>query len=624
MDGAQRCQHSRAVYLLVVLLISGCPDDGGGDGTATDTDTTTGATSTTATTAATGVDVTGADTTGTGGPDIPPEACVNPPPPAVPTPVPSFPDPPDNAELVTVIENMSASCPETVALAGDLGISLPQDLVAQINRPALAGGGWPAGTFNLASFSHGNAQFGDNYPELLGDLAQRGFVIASIVDDGDVSGSGTIRAPRILCVAEALLHDNVAWSGAGRLNGRWAITGHSTGGRGAFDAARFATTTPGFLAAEDLVAVATLAPNAIGPMESIVLGPDAPPYFVMQGTGDGDTFGAAPSHYDSVVPATSDATVTSAPGKAWIWAFDVEHSEYGGHAGGSCPTTAKGVALGTTYFNGFLTATFYNDPASLDLFFNTDEPTPVITPSVSDPAFWPNSPGNQPQIYGTTSVRVDPTDGYASTMIDGFENGDPTSSDSGLSFAVADPGMYQEADVASLFDAMHIANAAVVGWDPSNEIGWQLDLNARIALAGATSLTLRAGAAVDIVEPAPVCMGVDGAFPLITLLVSDGQQADVEIDLTPYGRAALPEARNEQSLCVLGGGGCHAWELMQTTYRVPLGVLCSEGIVLSDIREIGLRFDGVGDGPRVFLLDDVEIRSVPGEPDIAPECRCLP
>jgi len=356
-----------------------------------------------------------------------------------------------------------------------------------------------------------------------------------------------------------------------------------------------------------------------------VLGPDAPPFFVMQGTGDGDTEGAAPSHYDSVVPAISDANVTSAPGTAWVWAFDVEHSEYGGHTGASpCPTTAKGVALGTTYFNGFLTATFYNDPASLDLFFTSEEPTPIITPAVSNPAFWPDSPGNVPQIYGATSVRVDPAAGYTSTMIDGFENGNPTSSDAGLSFAVADPGMYQESDVASLFDAMHIANAAVIGWDPSNEIGWQLDLDARIALAGATSLTFRAGATVGIVEPAPVCMGVEGSLPTITLIVWDGQQADVEIDLAPYGRAALPEARNEQSLCVLGGGGCHAWELMQTTYRVPLGVLCDEGVVLSELRVIALRFDGTGDAPRMLLVDDVEIRAVPGEPDIPLECRCPP
>jgi hypothetical protein len=632
MGGARRCQHGRNMRPLVVLLMtSGCPVDGGGEGTATETNTATatGGTSATGTPAPTGVDVTGLDTAGTGGPEVPPGACVNPPPPPAPVRVPSFPEDPDSTEVVTVVDEFgNAFCPETVALAAALPmlVTLPDDLRALIHRPTVAGGGWPAGTFNLVSFSHGNGQDGDNYDELFVDLAQRGFVVASIVGDGDVTDDGTARAPRILCVAEALLHGNVAWSGSGHLNGRYAITGHSTGGHGAFDAARFALATPGFLAAEELVAVATIAPNAIDPGEGAVLGPGAPPYFVMQGTGDTDTVGAAPSHYDSVVPTLSGASVTSAPGKVMVWAFDVEHSEYGGHAGGGCPTTAKGVALGTTYFNGFLTATFYNDPTSLDLFFSSAAgmPTPVITPAVSNPALWPTSPENEPQIYGTSSVRVDPAAGYASTMIDGFENGDPAMSDTGLEVVVAEPGMVQESDVASFFDALHIANAAVIGWEPSNEIRWETDLDVRTALAGATTLTFRAGAAVDIVEPAPVCMGVQGGLPTITLIVSDGQQPDVEIDLAPYGRATLPEARDEQSICALGGGGCHAWELMQTTVRVPLGVLCDQGVVLSELQEIGLRFDGGGDTPRVLLLDDVEIRAIPGEPDIPVECRCPP
>src|SRR5690606_36990039 len=145
--------------------------------------------------------------------------------------------------------------------------------------------------------------------------------------------------------------------------------------------------------------------------------------------------------------------------------YDVEHSEYGGHGGGGCPTTAKGVVLGTTYFNGFLTGMFYDDPASLELFFTTDAPTPLLTAAVSDPAFWPDSPDDEPQIYGTSSVRVDPAAGYASTMIDGFENGDPAVSDAGLAVVVAEPSMVQESDVASIFDALHLANAAVIGWE---------------------------------------------------------------------------------------------------------------------------------------------------------------
>jgi hypothetical protein len=616
--------------LLAWPLLAGCPDEppGGTGTTGTDTGPTGGTTTTTTGTAT--ADETGpSPDMGTGEPEVPEEACVDPPPRPTPNPVPSFAET-DNSEIVTVVPadiSEPPLCPETVAQFGlDPDTGLPRPLQTEITRPALAGGGLPAGTFPLVAFTHGNGQDGDNYDELFAHAAQNGFIVASVINDGDVGPPGAVRAQRVLCVAEALLNDTVAWTGSGSLDGRYALTAHSTGGFGAFVAASTVVDNPDFLTGHELVSVATLAPNPITVDLGLMLGPNAPAYFVLQATGDGDTSGAAPSHYDSVIPQTSGPEVTGAERKAFVWAYDVEHSEYGGHSGGACPTTPKGVALGTTYFNGFLVATFYEDPDALDLFFATDAPTPLIPPTVANPALWTGF-GGEPQVYGTSSQRVNGNAGFAARIVDGFENGDPMLSDAGLSVMPSDPMMYQEGDVAQFFDAQHLANAAFIGWEDGDEMRWELDFEMRVALAGATSLTFRIGAAVDIVNPAPVCSGVAGSLPDITLLVSDGQNPEREVDLTPYGRLALPEVRDE----ILCGGlgetdGCNTWELMQTTFRVPAGVMCSpdDGVFLSEIREIGLRFEGAGDLPRILLLDDLEIRSVPGEPDLPTTCRCAP
>ena len=595
------------VVILTVLstLLMGCPDDG-----STTSDTETSSSTTTTTEPTSGTD--GIPTTSDTG-NVPPSACEEPPAPPVPTPVPNFSDPPDSGESIH-LDLADAPCPKTFAKFVDL---VPDTLDARIYRPSMAGM-FPPGDFPLLVFTHGNGQSGNLYSEILEPLAQSGFIVVSITLDTASTPKG--RRPRLLCVAEALLDGNIGWSGSGKLDGRYAFLGHSTGGLATFAAAATVLDSPEFLAGHHLSAVAAIAPNAIPAAdvaELTLIGPEAPPYFVLQGTRDGDTSGGAFSSYDRVLAEVFGAHVLSLPRKALVWAYRVEHNEYGGHDLMQCPRTPKAIALANTYFRGFLRAAFFEDPDSLDLFFQSA--SPELTPEVSVEEFWTEF-GGAPQVYGTSSQQVAPELGFRAYVIDGFENGDKSKSDGGLNVEVSQPDFYDEASANSGgFDNLHIANVGAFQWSDGDSISWDLDLDARTQLAGATSLSFRMGAAVDVVDDS-MCVGVAGALPELTLLVSDVME-QYSLDLAPYGRTSLPEAGQEIECSQGNSDGCRAWDVMQTTFRIPLADLCEidSGVALSALRKLSLRLNGPGG---LLLLDDVTIHSVPGETPVG--CRCPP
>lgn len=597
-----RSVNTPSSLVLSACVLVGCPDDGNSSMSATEPGGTSADT-----TGTTAEELTGMASTD----DIPPEACIEPPAPPAPIPVPQFDDPPNSEEVVS-LDLLNSPCPKTFALFPD---TVPNSIQALIYRPSSMGS-FPPGLFPLILFSHGNGQFGDLYGDILEPLAQRGFIVASIVQDGNASPGG--RRVRLLCLAEALLDENVMWSGLGRLDGSYALTGHSTGGAGAFSAAVTSVNNPNVLDGHHLASVAAIAPNAIPPEDQIALtlAGGAPPYFVLQGTGDGDTSGGAFSSYDRVLALMSGAKIFSASRKALVWAYNVEHNEYGGKNFVPCLATPKAISLTRTYWGGFLLASFYRDPQSLNLFFGVQPP--AITPAVADPSFWQEF-GGQPQIFGTSSQQADAIDSFKSYEIDGFSNGNVALSDGGLTVTSTRPDLYFEVDAAQFFDNFHIADVAAIQWMNGDSITWSLNTEARTELTAATSITFRAGVAVDVSDPV-MCIGVSGELPELTLRVSDTINEAV-LNLSPYGRLSLPEARSEVT-CENQGDGCHAWDVMQTTFRIPLSDLCQQNpaILLSKIREISLQFSGA-DGVRgVILIDDVQVNTIPGEPPVA--CRC--
>jgi len=551
---------------------------------------------------------------GTGEPEVPEEACVEPPLPPSSIPVPSFIETYDN-EVFNIVsgpeEEWIALCPKTVAHFELEVDELPRPLEVQITRPG-SPMEFPPGNFPLVVFSHGNGQNGQNYNELFKDFAQKGFIVASIINDGDVDSPGESRAHNLLCMAEALLDSNVTWTGTGRLDGRYVLAGHSTGGYGAVFAADSVMNNPDILVEHDFSSIAAIAPNRISTTSSLSLSPNTPPFFVIQGTGDGDTIGAAFSIYDRVLAdILAGGVIDLAPRKVLVWAYDVEHNRYGGT---DFCSSEKGTALVTTYLTGFLLAALYQDPASLDLFFPSEAASPEIPSTVDDPSFWVPFEG-VPQVYGTSQREVSPNTGFEALIIDGFEDDDINLSDAGLEVIPSHPALYHIETVN-----WHRTNAAVVEWQDGDTLTWKLDFDTRVALAGATSLSFRGGAVAEI-ENEDECLGSVGNLPMLSITFTIDGVPYGPIDLSPYGRSALPDTRPDSS-CVNGiTKPCDNPDVMQTTFRLPLKEFCniSSEISLSEVDEITINFNGASNND-IFFLDDLIIHRVPGEPGVM--CRC--
>lgn len=578
--------------------------------------------------------------TTTGASEVPPEACFDPPAPPVPKPVVVFPD--FNRDETFSVDPFANACPGAFVSFPEL---LPESKVpfsARLYRPAEDDGvSWPIGQFDLLVFSHGNKQDGVFYegifPREISDglfpfLARHGFLVASIVGDGNTAEY--TRGFRLTCLAEALLVTGVEWPGTSRLNERYALGGHSNGGLGAFVAAvRIgASNSLTALNAKPLVALSALAPKRIDPdafpvhSELLLIG-DVPDYVVLQGSGDGDTVAAAFTNYDRVLPALSpDGNVESAPAKALIWAYDVEHSEYGGRSEADCVASDKGIALAQAYLAGFLIESFYKSPIGQSVFFAPG--SPVVLPQVSVPAFWSDF-GGVAQVFGSSSQRVDTALGFRGRVLDGFENQDSALSDSFLtvsndfaSFAEHVLSQELEVDGFSLESTHSNGRAAIFQWTDQDKISWDLDLDTRVALASATSLTFRGGAFAAATLEAPMqCEIIAGEVPEIILIAEDDNET-VSLPLAPYGRLALPDARSETPCDgVIEPTACPSWDVMQTTFRVPLSDLCglSDTFVVAKMKKLTLRFDGPGERG-AFFLDDLELHSVPGEPQVS--CKC--
>jgi hypothetical protein len=609
----------------LMLASTGCPGDDTGDAGDEVGDTSTGA--------STG--------TGTGGDpgECNPDAftCEDPGPPPAGVAVPAY------VEMfgTQTIEMFSfdTDCPvaESISLTDPLGIPSQAAFSAEIYYPH-ENGVLPAqaGGFGLVAFTHGNALSGDQYTDLVRTLTSRGLIVASIVGDGDANIRD--RKVRLLCLAEVLLgdadvfaSDGSLWIGTGELSGDYAFSGHSTGGAGAYLAAKDVLDM-GLFPGRTLRGSLVFAPNPFT-NEQIVQGlhaleTDEDVFFVIiQGSGDGDTFGKAFTQYDAIVAGHQQGVVESRPRKALVWGYDFHHAQWGGkELTQGCGPDEKAVAMIETYGGAFVDVAFYGQPA--DIFFPDDGGTPAISTDVAE-AQWPTF--GEAKVFGTSSERVDAGLGYQSFLIDGFENGILDQSDSNL-FVTVDAMDYSEPPNGGfqLFDNFHITSVGAVlleqaepGSFPSS-IAWDLSCEAQEALVGSTSITFRIGMFREVLSEMP-CIGEDVPVPQMRMFLQT-PNLRANVDISDYARIEPPDARLEDHMCTAATAGplpgfqCRALGSMQATARVPTEAFCGSGITLKDVTTVGVEFSSP-DG-RAILLDDLEITRVPGEHNVS--CRCSP
>jgi len=424
-------------------------------------------------------------------------------------------------------------------------------------------------------------------------------------------------------MAEAVLNGAVDWVGNNHLTGEYILAGHSTGGLGAHLAVR-QVLMDDLIPQANLLGSIAIAPVAPEPGETIST--TKPIFFLtMMGSGDGDPSGAAFAHFDAVRGPEVAGKVSGMPRKALIWPYNVGHTNWGGVGLVGCQASAKAIALMDAYVGAFLGATFYENSASLNVFFSAEEPTPIIPQGVAN-APWPEF-GGEAHVFGTSSQSVTADSASGAWVIDGFENNDPHLSDSGLAVTIG-AMLFQEAPNGGspLFDNSHFSRVGAVNIsaDPTGtslqRIRWELSCPAREALTGATTLTFHIGFHREV-EPVS-CVGEEYELPDIDLVIETLDAPPVRLNIAPFARLALPDARDENDEpCTIPGtaDGCHAYDSMQATVRVPLGVACKAGVSLADVTHLGLEFSANKDGT-LLILDDFEIRRTPGEPNV--ECRC--
>lgn len=562
---------------------------------------------------------------------IEPSSCQEPPPPAVGENVPTY----GMVEFVSTNIDTMSDCPVAAQIAAaDPVNGLEPTLFFRTYHPDDGNGGLPlrdAG-YGLLVFSHGNNQSGATYFNLMETVVSRGLVAVSIYADSNVGGP--LRKHRLMCLAEAILdgHVDANWIASGALSGDYAFAGHSQGGRGAYLAVKEALSgNIDFLPEHELVGALSIAPAGVDAGDEVYVGGRGPFFMVIQASGDGDTSGQGFSHYDQVRAIENGGEVLGAPRKAAIWSYGVEHSHWGGGNLGDpeCVPTEKADRLIEGYIGPFIEASFYEDPAALDVFFSADEVTPVIVDDVSDPGLWLSEYAGEPQIYGNSSQRVSPEDGFEAYAIDRFENGDLTVSDSGLTATVAATNFSEsDSDGGGFFDNYHLTNAGVfdLTQDLSGAfpdfIDWCLSCDAKEALISATSITFRIGFERGMNEQ--TCEGEVYPLPELRLNIETEGGGEGSVDVSSYARLSLPDTKIEQDNCSDQGDGCHTFNSLQATVRVPMAAFCEAGIVLEEATHIRLEFSSpnpVAEGfGTLLLIDDFELRRVPGEPPVS--CRC--
>lgn len=406
-----------------------------------------------------------------------------------------------------------------------------------------------------------------------------------------------------------------------RNRGPILLRANSQGGRAALLAAKhllqgnFQTSAP-----LELAGVLSLAPAVVMPDESLIADTASPFFLIIQGSGDGDTTGAAFALYDQILPTEVVPETFVAPPKALVWAYGVDHSDWGGQL---CSETPRAIALMESYIGDFIEASVYDDLDAWSTFFHASQPTPLLRMPAADPVLWDDY-NDEPQIYGTSSQRVDPADGYQSWVVDRFENMNLDISDSGLdvqwSFRMYD----QQANGGEpLVINTHLTSVAVADL-AENEVGfmeWCLSCEATEALAGSTSLAFRIGFERDEVGD---CVGEDFPLPEISLIIETDSGEQAEVDVQQYARLALPDTLVALDDCTNTADPCETYSSMQATVRIPTQSLCQEGIVLGAVSRIRLEFlspnpveNGFG---TIEIHDDLEIRRSPGGPPV--DCRC--
>jgi hypothetical protein len=381
-----------------------------------------------------------------------------------------------------------------------------------------------------------------------------------------------------------------------------------------------------------LVGVLSLAPAEVNSDAGLIAGSDGPFFLILQGSGDGDTTGQGFSLYDQILPIEVGSTTTEAAPKALVWAYGVKHSNWGGIAqsvGSSpeCKPTEKAIALIEAYVGDFIEAAVYGVAEAKSTFFGVEQPTPKILDEVTDVALWPDY-GGVPQVYGMSSQLVDPVNGYTSWPIDRFENGSDLTSDSGLSVSPNFRSFEEQINGGDpLVVNYHSTIVALAELNPVDDtmlpdsMEWCLSCAAREALAGGTSLTFRIGFERDEVAE---CVGEEFSLPKIELVLEDQLGEISRVDISDYGRLALPDTRPAADECSGVGDPCQTYSSMQATVRVPLADLCQNGTALDSVSRMRLEFFSVNPIENGFgtliIYDDLEIHRVPGEPEVS--CRC--
>jgi len=122
---------------------------------------------------------------------------------------------------------------------------------------------------------------------------------------------------------------------------------------------------------------------------------------------------------------------------------------------------------------------------------------------------------------------------------------------------------------------------------------------------------------------AVACVGEEYEVPLMALVV-ETETSSARVEVNQHARLALPDTRHEADYCSNEGDGCKTFESMQATVRVPMTGFCQAGVVLDEAIRIRLEFSSpnpiVNAYGTLIILDDLELRRVPGEPAV--DCRC--
>ena len=517
----------------------------------------------------------------------------------------------------------AADCPVALQWATDVGLdgTLDDPFTVQVTHPSMSEGGpLPASEdgFGLLLLNHGNGLSGTGYDDLFEIVAGHGVIALSIVGDGPGTGSG--RAYRLLCVAEIFLElsGEHPWVGSDSLSGEFAFGGHSTGGLGTVVAAGRALEDPDFYDGFRLVGSLGFAPFPAVPAET-VSGGDPIFFLSVQGTGDGDTSGGLWATTDAIQPVLDGSRIVADHDRASVWVYNVQHGGWGGVTSGPCFPGPKEVALMKAYAGGFIDYAFYGDPTARDRFFPTTGGTPVITDEVLD-APWPEF-DDEAKVFGTSSRAVSDALGHEGYLVDGFENGDVALADSGAAVEFSGLAFFGDnEDGGQGFDNSHFTGVGVAGYLPTGigQVDWILDdCDARASLARATTVTFRIGFRRELIGGQPECPGEELELPEMTMVI-ETPTATASVPLSDYARLEQPDARLEATNCLIRNDGCHAFDAMQGTVRVPTEALCQAGVVLEEVTRIGIRLTATEEGE--LLMDDLAFLRIAGEPAVS--CRC--